>query len=131
MIASVRGAAVHGLHWPGSIAAPVLLSFRVPPRSIAEAITAARAWGATEWIAQHGVGVIDVGLEDLGTRDLEDVRREIDALSGVVVVDRWPADRALHDRFGVRADSAGVEDRLRSLFDPHGILAGPSRWERD
>jgi glycolate oxidase FAD binding subunit len=115
--------------WPDPPTQPVVLSVRVPPRHVDAAVEAIRGWAAPWWVAQHGVGVVDVGLDEADLADLSTKRDQMRAWSGVVVVDRWPDAPRLVDRFGPTARTAGVEDRLRSLFDPTAILRAASMWE--
>lgn len=126
-VAVLGGDSEAGLVWPEPIEAPVVLAVLVPPRHVAATVTAVRRWGASGWIAQHGVGVVEVGLGALDETALSSMRSEIADLGGVIVVQRWPGT-SLSDRFGYRAATGGVEDRLRTLFDPHGILSAASQW---
>lgn len=127
--AGTDGAVEMGLRWPDRPSDPVLVSVRVPARHVSTAVDVVRRWGAVSFVAQHGVGIIDVGLNAIDDDTLVSMRSEIRGLGGAVVVDRWPRDRPLSDRFGYRANTAGIEDRLRSLFDPHDVLRTGSRWE--
>lgn len=126
---TLGGSATPGFRWPEPFPEPSLLSVRVPARHLQRAVAAVRSWGATSWAAHHGVGTVDVGIAGADDASLSEMRSEMGALGGgVVVVERWPAGEPLGDRFGSHPRTAGVEERLRGLFDPHGILAGGSRW---
>lgn len=120
-----------GHRWPAPPAEPFVLSVRVPPRTTTIAVASLRRWGASSWVAQHGVGVMDAGFGSLDAETLAEFRSEVRTLGGVIVVDRWPDDVPLTDRLGYRVESAGIEDRLRGLFDPHAVLTAASRWELD
>ena len=138
-ITELGGQAEDGHRWPDPPTQPVVVSVRVPARHVDAIIDVVRGWSPPWWAAQHGVGIVDVGLDEADADDLEAMRDEIREWGGIVVADRWPSDerpgdplpreRRLGDRFGHVADTAGIEDRLRGLFDPNGILARASTWE--
>ena len=125
---ALGGTAVPGFRFPDPFPEPFGLSVRVPARHLGRAVARVEEWGATSWTAHHGVGLLDVGIGTVDVTSLSDMRATIGELGGVVVVERWPTHVPLHDRFGHHPATGGVEDRLRGLFDPRGILVRGSRW---
>ncbi len=119
----VGNSAEDGHDWPEPIAAPIVVSVRVPARSTSTAVGAIGSWIAEGFIAQHGVGIIDVGLTNATADDIDDMRSQIGAMGGIVVIDRWRATDPMPDRWGSVPSAFDIETRLRSLFDPHGILS--------
>lgn len=112
-----------GLHWPNPLSEPVVLSIRVPARATSSAVAAIGSWMAERFIAQHGVGIVDVGLMKATAEDIDEMRSQIGAIGGIVVIDRWRVANPMPDRWGVVPSAVDIETRLRSLFDPHGILS--------
>lgn len=117
-----------GLHWPDPLSEPVVVSVRVPARSTSRAVAAIGSWMAERFIAQHGVGVVDVGLTKATAEDISEMRSQISAIGGIVVIDRWrvadkPMPDPMPDRWGAVPSAVEIEMRLRSLFDPQGILS--------
>jgi FAD/FMN-containing dehydrogenase len=112
---------VDGLVWPTPVAADVVLSIRVPARSLLHATEVVRGHGASEWRSNVGVGVLTVGFDGLDEKGLAELRDDIAGLVGIVVVERWPHED-LDDRWGVVPEGIEVQRRLKALFDPDHIL---------
>jgi glycolate oxidase FAD binding subunit len=119
----VGNRAADGLHWPSPLSEPVVVSVRVPARSTSNAVAAIGSWMAERFIAQHGVGIVDVGLTRATANDIDEMRSQISSIGGVVVIDRWRVAEPMPDRWGTVPSAMDIETRLRSLFDPHGILS--------
>ena len=97
-----------GHHWPDAPTGRVVLSVRVPPRHLTGALDVVRGWEPVSWVAQHGVGIIDIAFDRSVGRALDGMRERIRTLGGFLVVDGWPGDEPLHDRFGHRDETAGI-----------------------
>ena len=111
-----------GLDWPVPPTTPVVVSIRVPPRSVVTAVGVVRHHDPVSFVAQHGVGVIDVGFETLTSERLEQFRSDIGALGGIAVVERHVATALGADPWGHVPDGLTIQRRLKALFDPDGIL---------
>ncbi|HSJ71680.1 MAG TPA: FAD-binding oxidoreductase [Acidimicrobiia bacterium] len=117
-----------GLHWPEPLSEGVVVSVRVPARSTSRAVSAVGSWKAERFIAQHGVGIVDVGFTKADAGDIDEMRAQIRSIGGIVVIERWrvadmPSPDPMPDRWGAVPSAMDIETRLRSLFDPHGILS--------
>ncbi len=119
----VGNGATDGLHWPKSLSEPVVVSVRVPARSTSRAVGAIRTWMAERFIAQHGVGIVDVGLTKATAEDIGEMRSQILAIGGIVVIERWRVAEPMPDRWGAVPNARDIELRVQSLFDPHAILS--------
>ncbi len=109
-----------GFVWPDPMGDPYLVSVRVPPREVSTAIGVVRGIGASRFVGQHGVGVVEAGFGSLTDHDLSDLRTATRETGGVVVVLRWQGP--VTDRWGHVPRAVGIQTRLRNLFDPAGIL---------
>ncbi|MGI9666817.1 MAG: FAD-binding oxidoreductase [Acidimicrobiia bacterium] len=108
-----------GLLWPEEMDTAVVLSVRVPPRSLVSAVEVVRDSGAERWIAQHGVGVVECGFAEMSSDGVAGLRTSIAALGGFVVIEDGSAD--LGDRWGMVPGTQQIQQRLKSLFDPDGV----------
>ena len=109
-----------GLRWPTPISSAVVVSVRVPARSLLHATDIVRRHGATQWRAHVGVGELTVGFDAMDEAALAELREEIGALVGIVVVERW-SHEAIDDRWGVVPEGVDVQRRLKDLFDPDRV----------
>jgi FAD binding domain len=110
-----------GHRWPDPIDDPCRVSVRVPPRSIDGAVAALGRAGASRYIAQHGVGRVDAGFETVRRRDVDDLRRSIADVGGIVEVTAWNGVPS-PQRWTTEPDAAAVQRRMLELFDPASIL---------
>ena len=111
-----------GLAWPTPPATPVVVSVRVPPRSVVAAVEVVRDHTPASFIAQHGVGVIDVGFDGITSERLDHLRSDIGALDGIAVIEPNLAAHLGTDQWGHVPDGLAIQRRLKALFDPAGIL---------
>ena len=111
-----------GLEWPAPPTTPVVVSVRVPPRSVVAAVDIVRNHAPASFVAQHGVGVIDVGFDKVTSARLEQLRSDIGALGGIAVVEAQVATELGTDAWGHLPDGLAIQRRLKALFDPAGIL---------
>jgi glycolate oxidase FAD binding subunit len=119
--ARLGGVAHDGHDWPDPLDDRFVLSVRVPPRHVVDAVDLIRSARSSRFIAQHGVGRIDAAWPDLDVARLDRIRSEVSELRGIVVVERWP-DAERVDRWGVVPSAPHIERHLAHLFDPEGIL---------
>lgn len=119
IVRSLGGASVRGHVWPDTFDDPYVVSVRVAPGSIAVAVDVVRDSGASRFVAQHGVGVIDAGYDAMTVDALANLRSEI---AGVVAVTRWREDEPQPDRWGFVPGAAAIQRRMIDLFDPAGVL---------
>jgi hypothetical protein len=94
----------------------VVAEAAVPPSRLAE-VVAGPAWGALA-----GVGIAWVGLPDAGDA-LEDLRARARAAGGIAPV--------ITGGGGLGDDplpAPEVQRRLKTAFDPHGVLAPGREW---
>ena len=111
-----------GLEWPAPPTTPVVISVRVPPRSLVAAVDIVRNHDPASFVAQHGVGVIDVGFETFTSERLEQLRSDLGALGGIAVVEPHVATALGADQWDHVPDGLAIQRRLKALFDPAGIL---------
>lgn len=118
-----------GFDWPDPIDEPVVVSANVPPRLVVEAVSHVRDIGATRFIAQHGVGVVDVGWKEIDEARIVGLRKWAELCGGSLVIRRrGPLDGSL-SRWGRTPGSVDIQLRLKELFDPDrvcnpGVLPG-------
>ena len=110
-----------GWTWPAAPRGPHAIAVLVPPSETAAAIATLDGAGVHQFVAQHGVGRIDASAEVLDGAAVDELRREMAALRGRVVITRWPGDLDRPDRWGFTPNSAGITARLRAAFDPFEI----------
>jgi glycolate oxidase FAD binding subunit len=111
-----------GLDWPVPPATPVVVSVRVPPRSVVAAVDVVREHAPVSFVAQHGVGLIDVGFDMITGERVEELRSDVGALGGIAVVQPHVAAELGMDPWGHLPDGLAIQRRLKALFDPAGIL---------
>ncbi len=94
---------------------PIVAETAVPPSRLSEVLNG-HGWGALA-----GVGLAWVGLHDLD--DLTELRDRVRAVGGISPVVRGPG--------GLGNDplpAAAVQERLKTAFDPTGVLAPHRGW---
>ena len=116
---SLGGSFDDGHAWPDPFGDPFVVSVRVAPRDLASALDVVRNVGATRFVAQHGVGIIDAGFDSMTVEALASLRGEI---LGVVVATRWPEHEPQPDRWGFVPSATAIQQRMIDLFDPAGVL---------
>ncbi len=94
----------------------VVVEAAVPPSRLAEVVVG-DAWGALA-----GVGIAWIGLED-ADGPLEEVRERVRAAGGIAPTVRGPG--GLGDG---PVPAAEVQRRLKTAFDPNGVLAPGRGW---
>jgi glycolate oxidase FAD binding subunit len=119
---AVSQSGASGLIWPQPIDCPFVVSVRVPASLTTRGIETIRDLGADAFIAQHGVGLIEAGFTSLDRALLVALRESVAGLNGVVVIIRWPATDPIPDRWGSVPGGVGIQQRLKSLFDPSSVL---------
>jgi len=118
-----------GFDWPDPIDEPVVVGVNVPPRLVTEAVGHVRDIGATRFVAQHGVGVVDVGWNEIDESRIVGLRKWAESCGGSLVIHRrGPLDSSL-SRWGRTPGSVDIQLRLKELFDPDrvcnpGVLPG-------
>jgi glycolate oxidase FAD binding subunit len=106
---------------PLPIDLPIVASIRITPRSIAFGIGALRDAGATRWIAQHGVGVIEAGWPDLDTETFAELRMSVEREGGRVVLRRGGGSFDSVDPWGSPPDASAIQASMKNLFDPSAV----------
>ncbi len=106
---------------PPPIDLPIVASIRVAPRSIAGGLADLQDAGATRWIAQHGVGVIEAGWNDLDTETFTELRKAVERKGGRVVVRRGGGSFDAVDPWGAPPDSIALQASMKKLFDPSAV----------
>lgn len=112
-----------GLRWPDPIATATRFELRLPPRLVAEGVSAVSAIPGAEYRAQHGVGVIEAGADHPDPATVRDLRVWAESVGGALVLVAGPA--ALYDEvgaWGTPPASIDVQRRIKAAFDPAGIL---------
>lgn len=99
----------------------VRASVRVPPRFLSEAVSWVSDAGASQYIAEHGVGVVEAGWSDLTRADFMAVRVRAEELGGAAVLRRAGSTLDGIDRWGAPPPSIEIQRRLKTLFDPSGV----------
>jgi glycolate oxidase FAD binding subunit len=106
---------------PPPIDLPIVASIRIAPRSIAFGIGALRNAGATRWIAQHGVGVIEAGWPDLDAETFTELRKSVERDGGRVVVRRGAGSLDAVDPWGSPPGALAIQASMKKLFDPSAV----------
>lgn len=126
---TLEGPVTEEFTWPDPIDERVVAAVNVPARLVAEAIARLGDSGATRFVAQHGVGVIDVGWADIDEAQIVELRAWTEAGGGSLVIHRrGPLSETL-SRWGGAPASLDIQFRLKDLFDPDricnpGVLPG-------
>lgn len=106
---------------PPPIDLPIAASIRIAPRSIALGIGALRDAQADQWIAQHGVGVIEAGWSDLDAGTFAELRKSVEREGGRVVLRRGGGTFDAVDPWGSPPDAMAIQTRMKQLFDPASV----------
>lgn len=116
-VATLGGSASDGLVWPARPTGDLVVSIRVPPAAVTDAVE--RVEGP--FVAAHGVGEVTAAVSDAAVIDL---RLWAESVGGAVVVLAAPAD--LYDRvdpWGTPPDTVPLQRRIKAAFDPAGVMA--------
>jgi glycolate oxidase FAD binding subunit len=100
-----------------AVTAPTVVEVAVPPSKLETVLD-----GESVWRALMGVGIAWVGLDDDGER-LASLRRRVAEAGGIAPVIRGPG--GLGD---APVPAIDVHRRLKTAFDPAGILAPGRFW---
>ncbi len=120
--ALLGGAVSEGLDWPEPPAGAFACSIRVRPSDLRHAVELlGSGWN---YVAQHGVGVIDAATDDPDADEIILLRRWAEEHDGALVVSR--AGPVEVDPWGTPPPALGLQRRIVSGFDPYGI-ANPGR----
>ena len=111
----------NGLVWP-PVGGSHRISFRVPVRSVGDALAHTRDLGADDWVAQHGVGVVEAGLGRIDPVQFTAARAWAESIGGTLVVEEAPDDlRAEVGAWGSPPESVALQREIKQRFDPAGI----------
>ena len=119
-VAVLGGSAVDGFDWPCHDQPPVYAEVRVPARMIDDALTRVREIDPLWFVGQHGVGIVEVGLSTYDDAVLRGLRLWAHGVGGSVVVIAQGLSSL--QRWGSPGDTVGLQQRMKQLFDPAGVL---------
>lgn len=119
-VALLGGTAVEGFDWPCHDQPPIYAEVRVPARMIDDALVRVREIDPLWFVGQHGVGIVEVGLSAHDDAALESLRLWAQGLGGSVVV--TAEGLSSRQRWGSPCNTIELQQRMKHLFDPEGIL---------
>jgi glycolate oxidase FAD binding subunit len=129
-VAGLAGTVLDGFEWPEPFGETVVVAVNVAPRFVSEAVDRVRALGATRFVAQHGVGVVDVGWSDVEAGRIGELRAWAESNGGSVVIHRRGPLSEKITRWGAVAGTVSIQRRLKHLFDPDRVC-NPGVLSRD
>jgi len=118
---SLEGSAWDGLLWPDPLEENIVAAINVPPRFVPDAVNRVRDVGASRFVAQHGVGVVDVGWSDIDAGHISELRSWAEANGGSLALHRRGSLGDGVPRWGLAPGTAAIQRRLKHLFDPDGV----------
>jgi FAD/FMN-containing dehydrogenase len=126
---SLDASVSEGFNWPDPIEEPVVVAVNVPARLVPEAVDHVRDMGATRFVAQHGVGVVDVGWSEIDESRIVGLRAWAESGGGSLVIHRYGPLSGSLSRWGRTPETVDLQRRLKELFDPDrvcnpGVLPG-------
>ena len=124
---ALGGPVTPGLSWPDLPSGPFAVVIRVPPVSTSEAVK--RLPAGCEFVAAHGVGEVITALDPDDLDTPQALRSWADGVGGAVVVLRAPQGHGF-DPWGTPPSSNALQRRIRSAFDPVGVMV-PGRMPGD
>jgi glycolate oxidase FAD binding subunit len=104
-----------GLDYPAPLRGEAIWSIRVPPSSLGDAVS--RIPAGSDFVAQHGVGVVDFGVG--AAFDVSDLREWAESRAGAVV---RLAGAPSADPWGTAPPGLALQRRVVEAFDPVRIL---------
>lgn len=119
--AALGGDLVDELAWPDPVSGEVVISIRVPPRSLRSIVDRFdRSW---EYVAQFGVGEVSVGLARAELGRLTELREAAEASGGALVVAAAPDEFYEQlDPWGTPPGTLDIQRRLIARFDPARVI---------
>lgn len=117
--ASLGGSPQPGLAWPEPPSGAVILSIRVPPVAVGEAVRMASPLG--RFVAAHGVGEVVVEGDRIGVAGVAELRAWAAAIGGWVVVLTAPPELGL-DPWGMQPPALDLQRRIKAAFDPCRVM---------
>ncbi len=118
--AAVGAHAQPGLQWPMPLGGDVQIELRVPSPLTSAAVTQLRNAGATEFRAQHGIGLVAAEFDSWSSERLEELRTWAEGQGGAAVVLASPQSDI--DRWGQAPGSVDLQRRVKAAFDPRRIM---------
>ncbi len=110
-----------GHAWPPPPSGVMTWSLRVPPSRLAEALDRLpRSW---DYVAQHGVGIVECGADEVDAGPVGDLRSWVESMGGALVLTGGPETlyEAI-DPWGTPPPGLDFQRRLVAGFDPFGVL---------
>ena len=110
-----------GHAWPPQPAGRVTWSLRVPPSRLSEG--ADRLPDSWDYVAQHGVGIVECASDDLDLSAAEELRGWAESTGGAMVLTGGP--ETLYERidpWGTPPRGLDYQRKLAAGFDPYRIL---------
>jgi glycolate oxidase FAD binding subunit len=117
---ALGGSVQEGLLWPEHPAGEVVVSVRVPPASMTEAVRRLPAPDA--FVAGHGVGEVTASFDSVSPSELEVLRDWAESIGGALVLLTAPDGFAL-DPWGTPPQTLDLQRRIKAGFDPAGVMA--------
>jgi glycolate oxidase FAD binding subunit len=106
-----------GFAWPELPSGGLRVRLRVPPDSVTDAI---QRLGGAPHVAVHGVGEILAAIE---LEALGELRAWAEMLRGAVVIEHAaPEVYGSKDPWGTPPETVGLQRRIKSAFDPLGVM---------
>lgn len=120
-VAALDGTSVEGHRWPDPFDDRIVVSVRVPPAMLPDAVR--RLPSAARYVAAHGVGEVVAGFGDLDVDSLGSLRAWAETTGGTAVVLAAP-DAAYErlDPWGAPPLSLAVQRRVKAAFDPMRVM---------
>ncbi|MCE2526256.1 MAG: FAD-binding oxidoreductase [Actinomycetia bacterium] len=119
--ASVGTDLSNGLAWPAPPSGLTTWSLRVPPSCLQEAID--RLPPSWDYVAQHGVGLVECGTPDLDLQSALELREWSESQGGAMVLAGGPETLYEQiDPWGTPPTGLDYQRRLVAEFDPYGVL---------
>lgn len=116
--ATLGGEAVDGFVWPALEARAYSCAVRVPPVHVSQAVS--RLEPDWEYVAQHGVGVVEVTMDEPDAEALAALRGWAEARGGSLVTAAGEAPAGF-DPWGTPPTSLALQRKVVAAFDPAGV----------